>query len=158
MARLVSHRMHCRVQTLRGALVAAAVVFTMAGSVQHVSAHGDVAPQPVDTAGLDPVGADWLKENPFRKRAGDQYQKAIEIGSHGYAANCARCHGLQVVSGGIAPDIRYLEEGKEGDEWFIGRIRRGFSQDGAYKMPPFEGVLSQEAMWAIRSYIETREK
>ena len=79
-------------------------------------------------------------------------------GTHGFAANCARCHGLQVISGGIAPDLRYLEEGKEGDTWFIGRIRRGFSQDGAYKMPPFEGILSQEAMWAIRSYIETREK
>lgn len=157
MTRHVSHRSHHRV---RFTLALAAIV---AGSVliegtRGVLAHGDVTPQAVDTTGLDSVGADWLKENPYRKMGGEQYKKAIEIGSHGFAANCARCHGLQVISGGIAPDIRYLEEGKEGDEWFIGRIRHGYSQNGAYKMPPFEGVLSQEAMWAIRSYIETREK
>jgi cytochrome c-550 PedF len=157
MTQLVSNRSHRRV---RFAFALAAIV-AGAGLVEGpraVLAHGDVAPQAVDTTGLDSVGTEWLKENPYRQKGGEQYQKAIEIGSHGFAANCARCHGLQVVSGGIAPDIRYLEEGKEGDEWFIGRIRRGFSQNGAYKMPPFEGVLSQEAMWAIRSYIETREK
>ena len=115
-------------------------------------------PQPVDTVGLDPVGEGWAKENPYRLKGGDQYKKAIDIGTHGFAANCARCHGLQVISGGIAPDLRYLEEGAEGDAWFLNRIRHGYSQNGAYKMPPFEAVLSQEAMWAIRSYIETREK
>ncbi|MDI4657378.1 cytochrome c-550 PedF [Xanthobacter flavus] len=121
-------------------------------------AHGDVIPQPVDTAGLNNVGASWLKENPYRLKGGEQYKKAIEVGEHGYAANCARCHGLQVISGGIAPDLRYLDDGAEGDEWFMSRIRGGFSQNGTYKMPPFENVLNQEAMWAIRSYIETREK
>jgi mono/diheme cytochrome c family protein len=25
-------------------------------------------------------------------------------------------------------------------------------------MPPFEGVLSQEAIWAIKSYLETRRE
>ena len=48
------------------------------------------------------------------------------------------------------------DEGAFGDEWFMERIRKGYSQNGAYKMPPFEEVLSQEAMWAIRSYVETR--
>lgn len=155
MTRPVSDRSRTRVRLLAAAGLVAAVTVASAGAV---FAHGDVTPQPVDTAGLDSVGADWLKENPYRLKGGEQYQKAIEIGSHGFAANCARCHGLQVISGGIAPDLRYLEDGKEGDAWFINRIRHGFSQNGAYKMPPFEGVLSQEAMWAIRSYIETREK
>ena len=159
MTRLVSHRTHRHARTLGASLLAIAVFAGVAVFGDRAArAHGDVAPQPVDTAGLDPVGTEWLKENPYRLKGGDQYKKAIEIGTHGFAANCARCHGLQVISGGIAPDLRYLEEGKEGDTWFIGRIRRGFSQDGAYKMPPFEGILSQEAMWAIRSYIETREK
>ena len=155
MTRLVSERSRTPVRLLAAAGLAAAVTVASIGAV---FAHGDVTPQPVDTTGLDPVGADWLKENPYRLKGGDQYQKAIEIGTHGFAANCARCHGLQVISGGIAPDLRYLEDGKEGDAWFINRIRHGFSQNGAYKMPPFEGILSQEAMWAIRSYIETREK
>ena len=118
--------------------------------------HGDVQPQPVDTAGLDPIGTEWAEENPYRVVGGDQYERAIKIGSSGYNQNCARCHGLEVISGGIAPDLRYLEDGIEGDEWFLQRIRHGYSQNGTYKMPPFEGILSQEAMWAIRSYVETR--
>jgi len=126
------------------------------GIPAYLHAHGDVAPQPVDTKGLNELGKDWLEENPYRKIGGDQYKLAIAIGTSGYTQNCARCHGLEVVSGGIAPDLRFLEKGAEGDAWFINRIRHGYSQDGAYKMPPFEGVLSQEAMWAIRSYIETR--
>lgn len=118
--------------------------------------HGDVQPQAVDTTGLDPVGEEWADENPYRKAGGEQYERAVKIGASGYNQNCARCHGLEAISGGIAPDIRFLEEGAMGDEWFLERIRNGYSQNGAYKMPPFEEVLSQEAMWAIRSYIETR--
>ncbi|MCB1419803.1 MAG: cytochrome c-550 PedF [Notoacmeibacter sp.] len=125
-------------------------------SATQVHGHGDVQPQAVDTTGLDPVGEDWAEENPYRVKGGEQYELAQKIGASGYNSNCARCHGLEVISGGIAPDIRYLDEGALGDEWFMERIRKGYSQNGAYKMPPFEGILSQEAMWAIRSYIETR--
>ena len=49
-----------------------------------------------------------------------------------------------------------MEEGEFGDEWFMERVQNGYSQNGAYKMPPFAEILSQEAMWAIRSYTETR--
>ena len=117
--------------------------------------HGDVAPQPIDVTGLDPVGTDWLAENPYRVKGGDQYELAKKIGASGYNQNCARCHGLQAISGGIAPDLRYLDAGAAGDEWFLERIRKGYNQDGAVKMPPFQGVFAQEAMWAIRSYLET---
>ncbi len=119
--------------------------------------HGDVQPQPINTDGLNSVGTEWLKENPFRKDKA-QYELAIKIGASGYNQNCARCHGLEVISGGIAPDLRFLDDGKEGDEWFIGRIRNGYTQNGITKMPKFEGIFNQEAMWAIRSYIETRPK
>jgi cytochrome c-550 PedF len=119
--------------------------------------HGDVQPQPIDTSGLAPVGADWLKENPYRTEK-SRYEAAIKVGASGYNQNCARCHGLEVISGGIAPDLRYLEDGKLGDEWFLERIRGGYTQNGLTKMPKFEGIFSQEAMWAIRSYIETRPK
>jgi cytochrome c-550 PedF len=112
---------------------------------------------PVDTGGLNSVGKDWLTENPFRKDKA-QYEVAIKIGMSGYNQNCARCHGLEVITGGIAPDLRMLEEGKDGDEWFINRIRNGYAQNGLTKMPKFEGIFTQEAMWAIRSYIETRPK
>jgi cytochrome c-550 PedF len=119
--------------------------------------HGDVQPQPIDATGLAPTGADWLKENPYRADKA-MYDTAVKIGASGYNQNCARCHGLEVISGGIAPDLRYLEDGKFGDEWFLERIRGGYTQNGLTKMPKFEGIFSQEAMWAIRSYIETRPK
>ena len=130
----------------------------MAGSAG-AFAHGDVVPQPVNTDGLDPLGEEWLTSNPYRGN-----ELAIKIGSSAYNQNCARCHGLEVISGGITPDLRRLndpiEYEAEGDphfdEWFMTRIRHGAVVDGRVYMPPFEGILSQEAMWAIRSYIHTR--
>lgn len=112
--------------------------------------HGSVTPQPVDTKGLEPLTAEWLDENPYKGN-----KVAEEIGKRGYSENCARCHGLGAVSGGIAPDLRYLDAGIEGDEWFMERVRGGAVRNGNVYMPPFEGVLSQEAMWAIRTYILT---
>jgi len=142
---------------LRRAMVLLAFLAAGAGaSISTVYGHGDAAPQPVDTTGLDAVGSGWLEVNPYREKGGKQYELAQQIGASGYTQNCARCHGLEVVSGGIAPDLRYLDAGADGDQWFIQRIRHGYSQDGSVKMPPFENILSQEAMWAIRSYIETR--
>jgi len=120
--------------------------------------HGDVTPQAVDTEGLEKLPEEFALINPYREMGGEQYQLAIKIGASGYNQNCARCHGLEAISGGIAPDVRMLEEGEFGDEWYMERVLRGYSQNGAYKMPPFEALLSQEAMWAIRSYIETRPK
>ena len=48
------------------------------------------------------------------------------------------------------------QHGEEGDAWFINRIRHGYTQNGITKMPAFEGILSQEAMWAIRTYLDSR--
>lgn len=116
-----------------------------------LQAHGDGAPQPVDTQGLKELGKKWLTENPYK---GDE--KAIEIGARGYNSNCARCHGLDAKSGGIAPDLRYLENDADGDAWYINRVRKGYHQNGVTKMPTFEGLMSQEAMWAIRTYINAQ--
>jgi cytochrome c-550 PedF len=118
--------------------------------------HGDVAPQPVNTDALPDIGEEWLIENPYRAMDPEVYDKAIEIGSSGYNQNCARCHGLQVISGGLAPDLRFLEAEEYGDEWFAERFRLGYTQNGTTKMPAFEEVLGQKAGWAIRTYIETR--
>jgi cytochrome c-550 PedF len=130
-------------------------------------AHGDVTPQAVDTRGLPQLGKDWRAENPYRQHAG-----AIKIGSSAYNQNCARCHGLEAVSGGIAPDLRKLDNDcaslrdasrkkactKEVDEFFVGKVRRGVTRNGAVYMPPFEATLSQEAVWAIKAYLETRRE
>lgn len=132
---------------------AAALAVTLSAlPLYGVLAHGDVTPQPIDIEGLPPLkDGEWLTLNPYLGNAA-----ALEIGASGYNQNCARCHGLQVISGGIAPDLRYLEKGKPGDEWFIQRIRHGArKQDGTTIMPAFEGIFKQEAMWAIRTYLES---
>ena len=120
-----------------------------------VQAHGDVTPQAVDTAGLPELGAEWVETNPFRE-SGEYGELAIEIGASAYNQNCARCHGLQAISGGIAPDLRVLEEDYDGDAWYIERVTNGAVRDGRVYMPPFVGLINQEGLWAIRTYIDSR--
>ncbi len=120
--------------------------------------HGDVAPQPVDTDALPELAEEWLEENPYRaETAGEEvWAAAVSIGASGYNQNCARCHGLEGVSGGLAPDLRYLEANFDGDEWYVERFVNGYTQNGVTKMPAFGELLGQKAAWAIRTYIETR--
>ncbi|GGW40266.1 cytochrome c-550 PedF [Gemmobacter lanyuensis] len=129
-----------------------------AGLATMALGHGDVAPQPVNTDALPDVGEEWLTENPYRaEKAGEEvWAKALEIGDSAFNQNCARCHGLGAVSGGLAPDLRFLEAAEYGDEWFVERFQHGYTQDGTTKMPAFGEVLGQKAGWAIRTYIETR--
>ena len=82
----------------------------------------------------------------------------------------ARCHDLEAISGGIAPDLRKLDTDcspvkdvkkkaacvAERGDYHPGSLRRGKVRDGAVYMPPFEGILTQEAMWAIKAYHEAR--
>lgn len=123
-----------------------------------VHAHGDVAPQPVNTDALPEIGEEWLIENPYRvDNIGEEaWAEAIKIGASGYNQNCARCHGLEVISGGLAPDLRFLEAEEYGDEWYMERYISGYTQNGITKMPAFGELLGQKAGWAIRTYIETR--
>jgi cytochrome c-550 PedF len=130
-------------------------------------AHGDVTPQAVDTKSLPQLGADWKTENPFRGNAA-----AIKLGSSAYNQNCARCHGLEAISGGVAPDLRKLDNDcvslkiaakkaacvVEVDQYFAASVRRGKVRNGAVYMPPFEGILSQEGVWALKAYLETRRE
>jgi len=128
-------------------------------------AHGDVTPQAVDISSLPALGQDWKAENPYRGN-----QAAIKVGTSAYAQNCARCHGIDAISGGIAPDLRMIDKDCNGlsdadrkkacyaeiDEYYSTTVRKGRVRNGAVYMPPFEGILQQEAVWAIKAYLETR--
>ena len=141
-------------ETLTRNLRVGAMAIGLALGAGFVHAHGDVTPQAVDVSSLKPLGPDWRDVNPYRDD-----KEAIRIGDSAFNQNCARCHGLGAVSGGIAPDLRKLDIAPETDEYFIGRVRKGVTRNGAVYMPPFEGMLSQEAMWAIKAWLETvREK
>ncbi len=130
------------------------LVATLLSQTSLVMAHGDVQPQPVDVTGLEPLGEEWVQRNPYSGN-----ETAIEIGSSAYNQNCARCHGLGAVSGGIAPDLRYLEHTLDGDEWYVYRVTEGAIRNGITYMPVFAesngGPLSQEALWSIRAWLET---
>ena len=47
---------------------------------------------------------------------------------------------------------------KEMDDYFLATVRRGRVRDGRVYMPPFEGTLTQEAIWSIKTYLETRRE
>jgi cytochrome c-550 PedF len=146
-----------------------ALLLALAASLtpSSVWAHGDVTPQAVDTSGLPGLGKEWRSENPFRTDP-----RAVKVGTSAYNQNCARCHGLEAISGGIAPDLRKLDNEcatlkdsakkaacvKEIDGYFITSVRNGKTRNGAVYMPPFEGIMNQEAIWSIKSYLETRRE
>ncbi len=153
-------------QALRATLMAGGLVLASSA----LWAHGDVTPQAVDTKTLPQLGAKWLPSNPYS--SGPAAKEALRIGTSAYNQNCARCHGLEAISGGIAPDLRKFDadctsladEAKknaclaEMDEFYVATVRRGRTRDGRVYMPPFESTLSQEAIWAIRTYLETRRE
>ena len=128
--------------------------------------HGDVTPHPVDTTGLAPLGEAWVLPNPYRGN-----EQAAAIGAVGYLHNCAGCHGLNAISGGIAPDLLTVgkdcldkaskadqaDSFKDTDEYFKGIVHSGKkTSDGRYVMPAYGDVFTQEAVWAIKAYIDAR--
>jgi cytochrome c-550 PedF len=137
-------------------------------------AHGDVVPQAVDTKTLPQLGSKMLDANPYAEgvAAAPVFEESKRIGTSAYNQNCARCHGLEAISGGMAPDLRKfdadcvgLSDAKkkaacysEMQEYFLATVRAGRVRDGRVYMPPFNETLSQEAIWAIKTYLETRRE
>lgn len=142
-------------------LIFAASVLVAAGSIgANLLAHGNVVPQAVDTSALPDIagGNDtYVTKNPYRADP-KVYAIAQKIGESAYGQNCARCHGLEAISGGIAPDLRYLDKGEDGDEWYIQRYHKGSVRDGKVYMPAMGDVLGQKAGWAIRSWLDTKHE
>ena len=128
-------------------------------------AHGDVTPHAVDTSTLPSLGEEWRKENPYRK-----LPEAINVGKSAYAQNCARCHGLDAISGGMSPDLRKMDDEclplaneakkqvcfRDVDLYFADAVKQGEIRNGNVYMPPFEKVFNQEAIWAIKAYLDKR--
>lgn len=156
----MSRRQHAQATALAGVMLAGLIAAAAA------LAHGDVTPQAVDTHELPTLGDPWKAENPYRTN-----EIAVRIGSSAFNQNCARCHGLEAISGGIAPDLRRLDNDcssmkdakraacvAENDQYYLTTVRVGRTRNGAVYMPPFEGTLNQEAIWAIKAYLETRRE
>jgi mono/diheme cytochrome c family protein len=98
--------------------------------------------------------------NPF---AGDD--AAATAGKATYDANCASCHGAEGRGDGAAaasldpkPDDLRDTAANAGDDYIHWRIAKG----GAFapfnsSMPAWEGVLSDDQIWQLVTYINTFE-
>lgn len=136
---------------LRSYLCAGAALAALCFGSPAFVARADEAPVAVDTQGLPKLGDTWLTKDPF---VGNQ--TAISVGASAYNQNCARCHGLEMISGGIAPDLRHVPTDQEGDDLFIERMHKGAQRNGMTLMPVFNGLLPQETLWAIRAYMVSK--
>jgi len=76
----------------------------------------------------------------------------VATGRKFYEQYCYMCHGLQVMSGGVIPDLRYANP-QTFSEWqsiVIGGSRADLG------MRSFAGVLTSEDALAIRAYVIER--
>ncbi len=78
-------------------------------------------------------------------------EKTLAHGAELFIGNCAQCHGLNVVGGGLIPDLRYLTPDKHAI--FAGIVAGAKADRG---MPSFAGRFSAEDVEAIRQYIIQR--
>lgn len=128
----------------------------------------EIAIAPVlELASLPLLGDTWLKGNPYR---GNPH--AVEVGQSAFNQSCARCHGANAspVGGAPAPDLRQLNGYcrriadadlqatcmTDNDQYFRKSVQQGKVIVGVVHMPSWKEVLSQEVVWALQVFIESR--
>ncbi|WP_421881142.1 c-type cytochrome [Methylibium sp.] len=151
-----------RMTGLAMALLGAAGVAAQQASTEPIT-----TPVTVDLSALPALGMPWLEDNPYRGNA-----KVAEIGRTLFNQACARCHGDDGnATHHVGTDLRRLDSycfGKlkdeaarrhcvrDNDHYFKESVLHGKIRVGVAHMPPWEGVLTQEAIWSLRSFLESR--
>lgn len=144
-----------------------------------LSAPGALAegiPQPAyptqDSSTLPILGDAWQAVNPYRTAEDKGHVDGI-AGTGGRLFNelCAACHGRDAEGDRApAPDLRGLHAfcrrvadpalrercNADVDAYFVHSVLEGKTKLGIVYMPAWSGFLSQEQLWAIKSFIETR--
>jgi len=151
--------------TRAGHLFAAALL--LAGLAANAAFAGEQAFRvDVDTGALPALGSVLREENPYRDNAA-----AVAVGALAFEQACSRCHVL-ATSGGIGPDLRMLDVScrkigdavrrasclRDQDHYFLKTVRDGKIIVGVTHMPAWRDFISQEGIWAIRTYIEFRRR
>jgi len=83
----------------------------------------------------------------------DASPSMIHDGQLLYTANCASCHGLNVVAGPL-PDLRYAT--RQVHEQFEAIVLGGAR--ATLGMPPFKELLKPDQVKAIQAYVLSRSK
>lgn len=104
-----------------------------------LGATGKLPPPRNEVATLPPLEA--VKAGP------DELKVARTL----YNGLCGSCHGLNAISGGVVPDLRYLTPAKH--ETFLGTVYGARINKG---MPSFNGVVPPEDVERIRQYLLKR--
>lgn len=131
------------------------------------AAEPQVVTPDVDVSALPPLGKTWRESNPYRGMLA-----AVDAGQAIYAQACLACHGPAERGNNahVGPNLlrldRYCRKLAPGpqkeacqtdvDFYFQKTVRAGKVILDVRHMPAWEGVLTQEMVWAVRSYLQSR--
>jgi quinohemoprotein ethanol dehydrogenase len=95
-----------------------------------------------------PAAPRALPDPPPETASADQ----VIVGRHLYAERCAVCHGLNAVSSGLVPDLRFMDANahKGWDAVLLYGAKR------ASGMPSFDKLLSPDETDAVHAYVIKR--
>ncbi|WP_018229622.1 c-type cytochrome [Methyloversatilis universalis] len=126
----------------------------------------EALPPKTDTSSLPPIPDGWAELNPYRGNSA-----VVATGRALYNESCAVCHGPDLNHRNqVGPNLLRLQRGcqkvadaalhqrcmADVDHYFVKSVRRGKRVLDVQHMPPWDGVLTPQAVWAIRSFIESR--
>jgi mono/diheme cytochrome c family protein len=142
-------------------LAAAMAMFTGTAAAQ--------ADTPYNVEDVPALGSPWSPSNPYRGKA-----DVARSGGVAFNHNCARCHGVDAVASGMggmpAPDLRRLSRFcrrikdttlqsacmDDDDAYFRTTVLEGKLVVGVRHMPAWKDQLTQETIWAIKTYVDSR--
>lgn len=121
--------------------------------------------------GPRPERADgWQLPNPYRSLPAEALLRVREAGAAAYGRHCAVCHGAAEAAtpSPEGPDLRRLDSAcrrladrsrvprcqTDVDTYFLQSVLDGKLRAGQMHMPAWRGLISQEEIWAVRSYTE----
>lgn len=136
------------------------------GALAHPAQANETTTPVVDIPALPPLGPEWRATNPYRGNA-----QVLEAGKSVFAQACLRCHGPDASGRGPAPDLRLLGSYcrrigdaalrnaclGDADDYFRRSVLFGKLRLGIIHMPAWNEVLTQEMVWAARTYIESNK-
>lgn len=131
------------------------------------SAQEQALPPTTDLSTLPPLGTEWRADNPYRGDA-----RVAAVGRAIFGEACQRCHGVDAdASKSVGTDLRKVDIYcyrriqdaaarracvRDNDHYFAQSVLKGKVRVGVVHMPAWEGVLSQEAVWSLRTFLESR--